>query len=85
MFSKCPSIFVIIAISFLGLSACSQKKVTPVYSPSATNVFRAECKEGKELCYRYAREHCEGDFEVVELGKKYKGEDEIITLEFKCI
>lgn len=76
--------FLVVVIAF-AVSACSGSRVVPVYKPSATNVFRAECPEGKEMCYRDARNHCDGDFEVIELGKKYKGEDEIVTLEFKCI
>ncbi len=78
-------LYFLAAASLVVLSSCSGARVTPVYKPSATNVFRSECPEGKEMCYKLARDHCEGDFEVVELGKKYKGEDEITTLEFKCI
>lgn len=74
-----------ISCGLLFLTACSGSKVVPVYKPSETNVFRSECPDDKENCYKQAREHCKSDFEVIELGKKYKGESEIITLEFKCI
>lgn len=83
--------FLLIGILGFLLSACSGKQVRPVYKPGATNVFETECPV-EQACFKNAREHCEGDFEVIKKGTRaLKQEDdetdaeELDTLEFRCI
>lgn len=71
-------------LALLGLGACSGQKVEKVYKPGADNVFTVKGQNEQEL-YKKAREHCEGDFNVLKRGRVKDGDANLELLEFRCI